>query len=137
MSASATTGRRPTQVRVLSLLLLVGGLVCALLGWSASAYYYTAGCLVMLALLLWTGRAASLVRWVLVLNVVAGLVLVLVLWLGDGLGRAKLDVSGVAFLVNHFLGGPVASLLAGAILLGLRPGRPLAAWFNARSGWAP
>ena len=133
MSTSATSGGRPAQVRVLSLLLLVGGLFCALLGWSASAYYYTAGVLVLLALLVWTGRAASLVRWVLVLNVVAGLVLVLVLWLGDGLGHAKLDVSGVAFLVNHFLGGPVASLLAGAILYGLRPGRPLAAWFAARS----
>ena len=135
MSTSATNGGRPAQVRVLSLLLLVGGLFCALLGWSASAYYYTAGVLVLLALLVWTGRAASLVRWVLVLNVVAGLVLVLVLWLGDGLGlgHAKLDVSGVAFLVNHFLGGPVASLLAGAILYGLRPGRPLAAWFAARS----
>ena len=133
MSTSATTGGRPAQARVLSLLLLLGGLFCALLGWSASAYYYTAGVLVLLALLLWSGRAAPLVRWVLVLNVVAGLVLVLVLWLGDPLGRAKLDVSGAAFLVNHFLGGPVASLLAGAILYGLRPGRPLAAWFAARS----
>ena len=133
MNTSATTGGRPAQVRVLSLLLLISGLFCALLGWSASAYYYTAGSLVLLALLVWAGRAASLVRWVLVLNVVAGLVLVLVLWLGDGLGHAKLDVSGVAFLVNHFLGGPFASLLAGAILYGLRPGRPLAAWFAARS----
>ena len=133
MSTSATIGGRPVQARVLSLLLLLGGLFCALLGWSASAYYYTAGVLVLLALLLWIGRAAPLVRWVLVFNVVAGLVLVLVLWLGDPLGRAKLDVSGVAFLVNHFLGGPVASLLAGAILYGLRPGRPLAAWFAARS----
>lgn len=133
MIASATTGGRPTQVRVLSVLLLVGGLFCALLGWSASAYYYTAGCLVLLAVLMWTGRAGGLVRWLLILNVAAGLVLVLVLWLGDGLGRAKLDVSGVAYLVNHFLGGPVASLLAGAILYGMRPGGPLAAWFGARS----
>jgi hypothetical protein len=133
MSVSATAGGRPAQVRVLSVLLLVGGLFTALLGWSASAYYYTAACLVLLAVLLWTGRAAWLVRWVLVLNVVAGVVLVAVLWLGDGLGDTKLDVSGVAFLVNHFLGGPLASLLAAAILPGLRPGKGLAAWFGARS----
>ena len=133
MSTSATTGGRPAQARALSPLSLLGGLVGALLARSASADHDTAGVLVLLALLLWSGRAAPLVRWVLVLNVVAGLVLVLVLWLGDPLGRAKLDVSGAAYLVNHFLGGPVASLLAGAILYGLRPGRPLAAWFAARS----
>ncbi|MFO1406298.1 MAG: hypothetical protein U1F08_02060 [Steroidobacteraceae bacterium] len=132
MSDSTGEVGRPAQVRVLCVLLLLAGLFAAMLGWSASAYYYTAGCLLVLAVLLWTGRAAALVRWVLAVNVLAGTVLVLVLWLGDGLGHAKLDVSGVAFLVNHFLGGPFASLLALAILPGLRRDGALAAWFAAR-----
>ena len=133
MGNSTRDAGRPARVRVLSVLLLLAGLFAAMLGWSASAYYYTAGCLVVLAALLWTGRAGALLRWVLVVNVAAGLVLVLVLWLGDGLGHAKLDVSGVAFLVNHFLGGPFASLLAPVILAGFRPGGSLAAWFGART----
>jgi hypothetical protein len=133
MNEPTTATGRPTQVRVLSVLLLLAGLFAAMLGWSATAYYYTAGCLVLMAVLLWTGRAGALLRLLLVLNVVAGLVLVLVLWLGDGLGHAKLDVSGVAFLVNHFLGGPFASLLAAAILPGLRRGGALAAWFGTRT----
>ena len=37
----------------------------------------------LLALLLWSGRAGGLFKWVLVLNQVAGLVLILALWLGD------------------------------------------------------
>jgi hypothetical protein len=71
---------------------------------------------------------------VLVLNQVAGLVLILALWLGDriGLGHAKLDVTGVALLVNLLCGGPLASVLGGFMLPGLRNGRRLFNWFGAR-----
>ena len=55
-------------------------------------------------------------------------------WLGDriGLGHAKLDVSGVALLLNLLCGGPLASILGGLMLPGLRDGKGLFAWFNAR-----
>jgi hypothetical protein len=134
MSSFAIAGTRPTQVRVYSLLLVLGGIFMALLGWSASAYYVPAMCLVLLALLLWSGRAGALFKWVLVLNQVAGLVLILALWLGDriGLGHAKLDVSGVALLVNLLCGGPLAAILGGLMLPGLRSGRRLFNWFNMR-----
>jgi hypothetical protein len=107
----------------------------ALLGWSASAYYVPAMCLGLLAILLWSGRGGALFKWVLVLNQVAGLVLILVLWLGDrlGLGHAKLDISGVALLVNLLCGGPLAAILGGLMLPGLRGGKRLFNWFNARS----
>jgi len=134
MSSSAIAGPRPTQVRVYSLLLVLAGILMALLGWSASAYYVPAMCLGLLAILLWSGRGGALFKWVLIVNQVAGLVLILVLWLGDriGLGHAKLDISGVALLVNLLCGGPLAAILGGLMLPGLRGGKGLFNWFNAR-----
>ena len=134
MSSFAMAVARPAQVRVYSLLLVLAGIFMALLGWSAGAYYVPAMCLGLLALLLWWGRGVALFKWVLVLNQVAGLVLVLALWLGDriGLGQAKLDVSGVALLLNLLCGGPLASIVGAFMLPGLRSGRRLFDWFNAR-----
>lgn len=125
---------RPTSVKVFTLLLVVAGMFMAMLGWSASAYYVPAMCLGLLALLLWSGRARGVFKWTLVVNQVAGLVLILTLWLGDrvGLGHAKLDVSGVALLVNLLCGGPLASILGGLMLPGLRGGQRLFNWFGAR-----
>jgi hypothetical protein len=135
MSSHTFGAARPTAVRVFSLLLVVSGMFMAMLGWSASAYYVPAMCLGLLAFLLWSGRAGRFFKWVLVLNQVAGLVLVLVLWLGDsiGLGQAKLDVSGAALLLNLLCGGPLASILGGLMLPGLRGGRRLFNWFGART----
>lgn len=133
MIDSTNAGGRPAQVRVFSILLVASAIFMALLGWSAGAYYVPAMCLVLLATLLWSGRAGGLFKWVLVVNQVAGLVLVLVLWLGDGLGARKLDVSGVALLVNLLCGGPLASILGAALLPGLRSGKRLATWFGART----
>ena len=134
MSSHTFGIERPTTVRVFSLLLLLSGMFMAALGWSASAYYVPAMCLGLLAVLLWSGRAGRFFKWVLVLNQVAGFVLILVLWLGDslGLGPSKLDVSGAALLVNLLCGGPLASILGGLMLPGLRRGRRLFGWFGAR-----
>jgi hypothetical protein len=57
------------------------------------------------------------------------------LWLGDriGLGHAKLDVSGVALLLNLLCGGPLAAILGALMLPGLRSGKGLSTWFNART----
>lgn len=134
MSSFVNAIARPAQVRIYSLLLVLGGIFMALLGWSASAYYVPAICLALLAWLLWSGRGGAFFKWTLVLNQVAGLVLILALWLGDriGLGHAKLDVSGVALLVNLLCGGPLAAILGGLMLPGLRDGKRLFSWFNAR-----
>lgn len=134
MSSSTFSGTRPTAVRVFSFVLVLSGIFMAMLGWSASAYYVPAMCLGLLALLLWSGRARGFFKWTLVLNQVAGLVLILTLWLGDrvGLGHAKLDVSGVALIVNLLCGGPLASIVGGLMLPGLRSGQRLSNWFGAR-----
>ena len=134
MSSLTFRDIRPTAVRIFSFLLVVSSIFMAMLGWSASAYYVPAMCLGLLAVLLWSGRARGFFKWTLVLNQVAGLVLILTLWLGDrvGLGHAKLDVSGVALLVNLLCGGPLASILGGLMLPGLRSGQRLFNWFGAR-----
>jgi hypothetical protein len=80
--------------------------------------------------LLWSGRAYGLFKWILVVNQVAGLVLILVLWLGDGLGSLKLDIAGVMLLLNLLCGGPLMAVWGGAMLPALRRGKRLFRWFN-------
>lgn len=132
MSDSATPGARPTSVRVYTVLLVLSAIFMSLLGWSASAYYVPAACLLLQAVLLWSGRAYGLFKWILLVNQVSGLALILVLWLGDGLGATKLDVSGVALLVNLLCGGPLMAIWGGAILPALRGGKRLFLWFNGQ-----
>jgi hypothetical protein len=125
---------RPRAVGVYTLLLLLSAVFMALLGWSASAYYVPALCLLLQAALLWFGRSAGLFKSILVANLVSGLVLILVLWLGDGLGARKLDVSGAMLLLNLLSGGPLMALWGGLMLPTLRRGASLFQWFDAR--WA-
>jgi signal peptidase I len=82
--------------------------------------------------LLWSGRAYGLFKWILVVNQVAGLALILVLWLGDGLGSLKLDIAGVMLLLNLLCGGPLMAIWGGAMLPALRRGNRLFHWFNPR-----
>ncbi|NJD31550.1 MAG: hypothetical protein FIB04_06660 [Gammaproteobacteria bacterium] len=133
MSDLDLPGSRPTAVKVYAALLVLSAIFMALLGWSASAYYFPAACLLLQALLLWSGKGQALFKWIVLVNQLSGLVLILVLWLGDGLGRAKLDISGVALLVNLLCGGPLMAIWGGAMLPGLRRGRRLFRWFNPQT----
>jgi hypothetical protein len=130
MNNFATPGSRPTAVRIYTVLLLLSGFFMALLGWSASAYYVPAACLLLQTLLLWRGRGYGLFKWILLVNQLSGLVLVLVLWLGDGLGTTKLDIAGAMLLLNLLCGGPLMVIWGGAILPTLRKGKRLFQWFN-------
>ncbi len=132
MSYLATPGSRPTSVTIYAALLVLSAVFMALLGWSASAYYFPAACLLLQALLLWSGRGYGLFKWIVLVNQLSGLVLILVLWLGDGLGSTKLDISGVALLVNLLCGGPLMAVWGAAMLPGLRRGQRLFRWFNAQ-----
>ncbi len=132
MPLTLTSAARPTSVRVCAALLLASALFMALLGWSASAYYVPALCLALQALLLWSGRAYGLVKGIVLANLLSGTALILVLWLGDGLGARKLDVSGALLLANLLTGGPLMGIVGGALLPGLRRGRRLFQWFNPR-----
>lgn len=130
MTDSSTATARPSAVKAYAALLALSAVFMALLGWSASAYYVPAACLLLAALLMWSGRGYVLFKWILFLNLASGLILILVLWLGDGLGRARLDVSGAMLLANLLCGGPLMSLWGSAILPSLRRGRRLFQWFN-------
>lgn len=134
MNQMHRAGSRPAAVKAYTLLLLLSAVFMALLGWSASAYYVPALCLLLQAMLLWLGRSYGLFKWILLVNQVSGLILILVLWLGDGLGDRKLDVSGAMLLVNLLCGGPLMAILGGLILPALRRGKGLFHWFNPR--WA-
>lgn len=131
-----TTGVRPGEARLFAPFLLVAGLLTGYFGLSANGYLVPAFTVQAMAALLWLGKLGGLFKWVTLINVVSGLVLVLVLWLGDFLGDRKLDVSGVSLLVNLLTGGPGLGLIAPGLLLGLRRGKPLNAWFNPASAAA-
>jgi len=130
MRETAHAGVRPKTVQAYAVLLLLSAVFMALLGWSASAYYVPAACLLLQAVLLWSGRAYGLFKWILIVNQVAGLVLILVLWLGEGLGSLKLDIAGVMLLLNLLCGGPLMAVWGGAMLPALRRGKRLFQWFN-------
>ena len=128
-----TTSIRPAQAKLFAALLLVSSLFMAFMGMSAIGYYVPAVCLLVQAILLWQGRAFKFFEWVMLLNQISGLVLILMLWLGDGLGDLKLDLAGVMMLINLLCGGPLMSLLSMAILSSLRLSTTLPAWFHART----
>lgn len=115
------------------MLLAVSAIIMSLLGWSASAYYVPAACLALQALLLLRGRGFALFRSILVINQVSGLILILVLWLGDGLGETKLDISGLMLLTNLLCGGPLMAILAIPLLPALHRSKRLFAWFHSET----
>lgn len=130
MPGSDPVGKRPVLVTVFAFLLVASSLFMAMLGWSASAYYVPALCLFMQAFLLWRARGYGWFKWTLVINQISGLALILVLWLGSGLGAAKLDISGAMLLLNLLCGGPLMAILAIPTLPALHAGRSLHRWFH-------
>jgi hypothetical protein len=128
-----TTSVRPAQVSVFALLLLLSSAFMAFMGTSAAGYYVPAVCLLVQSLLLWQGRAFKWFEWVMLLNQISGLVLILMLWLGDALGDLKLDIAAAMLLLNLLCGGPLMSLLSIGILGSLRFKKSLPEWFQARA----
>ena len=125
-----TTGR-PLQAVVYTLLFLLSGIFMALLGMSASAYYYSAACLILQALLIWTGSGYKPFKRILELNQLSGMLLILTLCFGDALHLPKLDIAGVMLLTNVFTGGPLMSILATPVLASLLLKNQLPLWFGA------
>ncbi|MBS0254426.1 MAG: hypothetical protein JSS36_04245 [Proteobacteria bacterium] len=121
--------KRPGMAALVAGTMAVVALLVGYLGLSAYGYLVPAVVALICAALVWQGRLAGLVRVIALVSMVSGTLLVLVLALGDGLGDRKLDISAVALLVNLATGGPATALVAPLLLLGLRPGRPLATWF--------
>lgn len=130
MKNSLATNSKPVAVKAYCILLLASAGFMALLGWSANAYYVPALCLLVLATLLWRGCGFKFFKWIILVNQVSGLVLILVLWLGEGLGAAKLDISAVMLLLNLLCGGPLISIWALAIIPALHKGKRLFQWFH-------
>ncbi len=122
--------RRPGSAQLLAALLVILGVLIGFFGLSANGYLVPGAMALLMAALLWLGKAGRLFTAITLINLASGTLLVLVLAFGDFLGDRKLDVSGVSLLANLLTGGPAVGLLAPALLLGLRRGKPLAAWFH-------
>lgn len=133
MTLMMTPTARPLQVTLYAALLMVSGIFTAFMGLGASGYFVPAACLLLQAVLLWRGRAFKFFEWIMLGNQFTGLTLILLLWLGDGLGDLKLDIAGVMLLLNLLCGGPLMSVLAIAILGSLRFSTPLPEWFRSRA----
>lgn len=121
------SGSRTAGAWMQALWLLAGALLTGWVGLSANGYLVPAAICLLLALLVWLGKARGLVRGVAAINLFSGVLLVLVLAFGGFLGDRKLDVSGVSLLANLATGGPFVALAAPLMLLGLRRGREAAA----------
>ena len=121
---------RPGSARLFAVTLIVLGLLIGYFGLSANGYLVPAVVALVMAALLWLGKAGRLFKAVTLINLVSGTLLVLVLAFGDFLGDHKLDVSGVSLLVSLLTGGPAVALVAPGLLLGLRRGKDLDIWFN-------
>lgn len=128
-----TLTNRPSLARLFAALLLLSSLFMALLGMSASAYFVPAACLLLQAVLVWRGKGLTLFKRIIELNQITGIVLILVLWLGDALHLPKLDISGAMLLGNLLTGGPLMSVLAVPILGALLFGQGLPRWFAANA----
>jgi hypothetical protein len=124
------TPNRPGAARLFAPFILIAGLLTGYFGLSANGYLVPATVALLMAALLWLGKAGRFFKAVTLVSLVSGTLLVLVLAFGDFLGDRKLDVSGVSLLLNLLTGGPAVALVAPALLLGLRPGKPLHTWFN-------
>ncbi|MFI4930118.1 MAG: carboxypeptidase regulatory-like domain-containing protein, partial [Burkholderiales bacterium] len=121
---------RPPQATVYAVLFVVSAACMAAIGVSASAYFVPAICLLLAAWLVWSGRGLKGFNAILMLNQLTAVVLILVLWLGDGLGQAKLNISGLALLGNLLTGGPLMGVLGLPLLVKLRFGKSLKDWFG-------
>lgn len=120
---------RPRIVGIFSLLLVIAGLATGYAGLSASGFLVPAACLLLLAALLWLGVGPRVALAIVIVNIVAGVSQDLVLAFGDGLGRTKLDISGVLLLLNLLFGGPLMSLLALPLLAAFKWSKPFQRWF--------
>jgi hypothetical protein len=107
---------RPITVTIFTVVLAVAGLLTGCIGLSAAGYLVPAAALFALAALHWFGRFPRFVAGALIVNLSSGLLLVLVLAFGAVLGARKLDVTGVALLVNLLTGGPLLGVIAGPLL---------------------
>jgi hypothetical protein len=127
MDASA----QPRMARLFTALFVLAALATGYVGLSALGFLVAAACLLLEGVLLWFGRGRSTFTGIMILNLVSGLLMVLVIGLGDGLGRHKLDISGVAMLVNVATGGPLMGLIAPALIAVLLFGTSLPTWFGS------
>jgi hypothetical protein len=128
---SMLSPRRPFQAKLFAFLLFLSSLATGFVGLAANGYLVPALCLLIMAVLLWFGRGRIFLSSVIALNLASGLVLILALWAGGALGYAKLDLAGAALLCNLLCGGPLMSMLGAPLLMSLRAGKTLPAWFAA------
>lgn len=126
---------RPALATTASVLLAAGGLLMIWLGTMAKAYWVPGLSLLLLAALLWQGRALKVLEVTLLLNQLSAVLLLVLLLTGvaDALHLPKLQLAGVMLLLNLLTGGPIAGVLSVPLLLSLHLRPTLRQWFGRRA----
>lgn len=120
---------RPLIVDIFTALLGFAAVLTCFVGLSASGFLVPAATLLLLAVLVWVGRAKGLIIGILIACIVAGAGQDLVVGLGDDLGRTKLDIAGVLLLIHLLCGGPLAAFIGLPLLAALKWSKSLSLWF--------
>lgn len=124
---------RPAQATLLAALLGASGVFMLWLGTMATAYYVSGACLLLMATLLWRGRALKPFKVVLLANQLSAVLLLLLLMtpLAGWLHLPKLELAGVMLLLNLLTGGPLMGLWSMVLLGSMHFSRALPDWFGA------
>jgi hypothetical protein len=117
--------------RLLAVVLVAAALATAELGRSAAGFFVPAAALLLQGVLCWFGRGRRTLAAFMAMALASEAANDLVLAFGEGLGGLRLDIAGVAFLVNLAAGGPATTLLSIPVLASLWFKTALRAWFDA------
>lgn len=120
---------RPLIVDVFAALLGFAAALTCFAGLNATGFLVPAATLLLLAILVWVGRAKRLVIGIVLACIVAGAGQDVVVGLGDDLGSTKLDIAGVLLLVHLLCGGPLAAFIGLPLLAALKWSKSLSLWF--------
>lgn len=124
---------RPLGITLFTMLLLLAALATGYIGLSIKGFLVPAISLLVAATMLWLGRGRKAFVGLLIVNLVSGVGTDLIVALGDGLGHRKLDLSGVALLINTATGGPLMGVLSLPLLAALWWSPKLRGWFSGKA----
>jgi hypothetical protein len=123
---------RPLQVKVMSSLLLLAGILMIYLGFAANAYFISGAFLLLAAVLLWQGAGFRILKNLLLANQITAVLLIFFLFTGLAglLNLPRLTITGALMVINVLIGGPLLGILSIPLLTSMHFSRVLPDWFQ-------